>query len=268
MIDHQYYTYFQSHISVLVFGFIDDDTTAVLKSMWTDHPVIIITVVMVFQILLVRMMVFRIWEKAKLPDLIVKSSTIMKWLFVFLFFLLFAYGGRGNFTQVFPLKTEDAVISENSFINKIPLNGVTTFFEATKDYLDTKQRKTKKEVLSEYGYESVNEALADYFNTDEAEFKNQVNKKNLFKLTSSDSTPDNKRYNVVFILMESFGGYYLNFHSKELNLLGEFENHYYNDCHFENFLSSTRGTIFSLESILLNTRGWPALSNSSMRFNS
>jgi hypothetical protein len=40
ILDQQYYTYFQSHINVLAFGFFEDDTKAVLKSIWTDHPVI------------------------------------------------------------------------------------------------------------------------------------------------------------------------------------------------------------------------------------
>jgi len=37
-VDYYYYTYFQSHINVQIFGFMDDDTAAVIKSLWTDYP--------------------------------------------------------------------------------------------------------------------------------------------------------------------------------------------------------------------------------------
>ena len=40
LIDHQFYTYFQTHINILVYGFMEDDTSAVMSSVWSDHPVI------------------------------------------------------------------------------------------------------------------------------------------------------------------------------------------------------------------------------------
>ncbi|MGB0883023.1 MAG: LTA synthase family protein, partial [Vicingaceae bacterium] len=39
-IDQQFYTYFQTHLNILVYGFMEDDTSAVLASMWSDHPII------------------------------------------------------------------------------------------------------------------------------------------------------------------------------------------------------------------------------------
>ena len=66
--------------------------------------------------------------------------------------------------------------------------------------------------------------------------------------------------------MESFGGYFLNFHSETLNLLGNLEEHTRTDYFFRNFVSSTRGTIYSLESILANSTGWPLFSNTPKRF--
>lgn len=66
--------------------------------------------------------------------------------------------------------------------------------------------------------------------------------------------------------MESFGAYFLNFHSPSMNLLGKLEEHIKSDYFFTNFVSSTRGTIYSLESILANTTGYPLISNNSKRF--
>lgn len=267
MIDYQYYAFFQLHINILVFGFLDDDTAAVLKSMWTDYPVSLIVFLIVLQAIIIWKVIKLIWTKSCLPTFFSKLGSVYKWGIVMLFLLLFVYGVRGNLTRTFPLKLEDAIISENGFINKIPVNGPIALINAIKDNKKSLEKVTKEEVLRSQKYDSVKGILSDYYGIPTTKFPDSDYEKYLFKTTTKDTILEMKHYNVVFILMESLGSYYLNFHSEELNLLGEFEQHLYKDYYFRNFLSSTRGTIFSLENIMIN-RNWPSISKTPMRFKS
>ncbi len=39
-VDQYYYNYFQTHISVIIFGLADDDSQTVMSSVWTDYPIL------------------------------------------------------------------------------------------------------------------------------------------------------------------------------------------------------------------------------------
>ena len=54
IVDVYYYNYFQSHINVLAFGLFDDDTTALLKSVWTDYPIISVLITWIIIFFLIR----------------------------------------------------------------------------------------------------------------------------------------------------------------------------------------------------------------------
>ena len=266
VLDQQFYSFFQSHLNVIAFGFIDDDTGAVMKSMWTDHPVILILICLLAIGFVTVKIIKYIWTKVQLPKGLKNLNGGVKIALSVLFYVGFAHGLRGNLTEVFPLSMDDSIISKNRFINKVALNGVYTFMDATKSYKESLEVKTKAEVLAYYGYSSEADVLADYFGIPASNFIGPDFEKYLFQRTIKDSVLAQKKYNVVFILMESLGSYYLNFHSEELNLLGEFEKHLNEGYLFTNFLSSTRGTIYSLENIMINKSSGP-ISNTSLRFN-
>ncbi len=40
IIDFYFFKFFQSHLNLLAFGIIEDDTKAVLRSVWTDYPIV------------------------------------------------------------------------------------------------------------------------------------------------------------------------------------------------------------------------------------
>jgi hypothetical protein len=47
-IDIFFYKFFYSHINVTAFGIFDDDTSALMKSIWTDYPLIKIILTIIF----------------------------------------------------------------------------------------------------------------------------------------------------------------------------------------------------------------------------
>jgi hypothetical protein len=261
-IDQQYYTYFQSHINVLIFGFFKDDTLAVLKSIWTDHPVILIVILYLILGIITFRLLRMIWLKPVQSNF--SHNFIIKILFPILFFVLYFYGMRGSLA-ILPLSEEDASVSGNQFINLIPVNGVFAVKTAIKEHSVAQADLSPVEVLEKYNKHSVNELISDYYDipTDSV-IGNYVDY--LFKTTPKNEFLEINKPDVVFVLMESFGGYFLNFHSQTLNLLGKLEEHIQTDYFFKNFISSTRGTIYSLESILINSTGWPLISDTPKRF--
>ncbi len=264
IVDHQFYTYFQSHLNILAFGFIDDDTSAVLSSMWSDHPVIIVFIT----VLALGYLVYKIINKIYADSTKEKTAvnTIKGLAFMLLIIIGFGLGVRGSI-GTFPLKLEDAVVSENRFINTMALNGIYTFEKAIEERSKAGKTVHRSEILEKTGYSSLKEILADYSGKRVEDFPSENELDYLIERTDTNSFLAENPPNVIFILMESFGGYYLNFQSKELNLLGSLEPHLKEDILFKDFLSSTQGTIYSLEHIFIN-KNFPVISGTNRRFES
>ena len=262
IIDHQFYTYFQTHLNILVYGFMEDDTSAVMASVWSDHPVIKV----LFFVLILLFLLFKIITKiysspkeiAKMPNLFLGIG------FVILFIGTFFLGVRGS-VGVFPLQIDDSTVSENRFINSLSLNGVFTLEKAIEERNESSKPTYKVDIIKDAKYNSIEEVMADYYGRPIDSFSSDNYVDYLFETTAKDSLLEESPPNVVFILMESFGGYYLNFHSDKLNLLGSLEKHMKDGVMFTNFLSSTQGTIYSLESIMIN-KDYPLISSTNRRF--
>jgi phosphoglycerol transferase MdoB-like AlkP superfamily enzyme len=165
---------------------------------------------------------------------------------------------------VFPLQVDDSTVSENRFINSLTLNGLFTLEKAIEEKNELRVPVYKTNILKASGHSSIQNLFADFRKRPEASISAEDV---FFETTTKDSLLETNPPNVIFILMESFGGYYLNFHSKKLNLLGSLEEHLEEGVLFTNFLSSTQGTIYSLENIIINKDN-PILSSTNRRFES
>lgn len=262
IIDHQFYTYFQSHLNILAYGFIDDDTSAVFASIWSDHPVIIIF----FSLIILTFVLYKIVHRIYASNTRIQQQfhPVINAGLIFSFIALFGLGLRGA-VGVFPLKIDDAVISENNFINGLTLNGVYTLEKAIEERSKQDKPIYQADVMKSSGYNSIKEILGDYYGKSVTDFPSDNYLDYLFETTDTNSFLAQNPPNVIFVLMESFGGYYLNFNTKELNLLGSLEEHFQEDIVFSNFLSSTQGTIYSLEHIIINKNN-PIVSGTSKRF--
>ncbi len=259
LIDHQFYTYFQTHINILAYGFLEDDTTAVMASVWSDHPVIRLLLAIAFIVVVIYKVVTRIYNS---------NQTILKSLnpfvnvgLILLILTLFGLGVRGS-VGIFPLQVDDSTVSENRFINSLTLNGLFTLEKAIEEKNESRKTVYKKDILKNSGYPNIHAVFADFHGLP---IDSVAGEDDFFQTTEKDSLLEAEPPNVIFILMESFGGYYLNFHSEKLNLFGSLEEHLDDGFLFTNFLSSTQGTIYSLENIIINKNN-PIISNTNRRF--
>jgi phosphoglycerol transferase MdoB-like AlkP superfamily enzyme len=241
--DYGFYSYFQDHLNILFFGFFEDDTIAVLTTVWKNYNLPLWLTV----ILLGHYGFYRFLKFLFSPfdfDLKTKKFDV-RFIACFIFGLVsIAFFARGSFTRL-PLSVEDAHISSNEFINEISLNGVMTFNRAMKI------RKTfgnsNVNYLSSYGYEKWETAY-------ETAFSKKPDKPSLIenlKVTSPVNLEVKKHPpHVVLVVMESFGTYWNNKNSPSFNLLGSLEEHFKSGILFNNFLSAENGTIGSLVSIV------------------
>jgi phosphoglycerol transferase MdoB-like AlkP superfamily enzyme len=242
ILDYAFYSYYQDHINILFFGLFEDDTQAVLISVWKNYnvflwfSVIILAHYGLYRIIRFLFSPFSFDLKTKVNYLKL-SGTIISGL------VILAFMARGNFTRL-PLSIEDAHISSNQFINKIPLNGVITLNRAIK--IRKTFGKSDFNYADSYGFSGWQEAYEVAFNQKPPALDL---KSSLKKMTKVNKEVEKNPTHMVVFIMESFGSYWNDHHSAEFNLLGELAGHFQQGILFNNFLSAENGTIGSVVSI-------------------
>lgn len=248
VIDFNFYKFFNTRISVLFFGIVEDDTKAVLKSVWTDYPVVWILLSLIVLAILLFLLIKWLFRR-EIKWVYVQSSWL-KTFSVFLFLGVYFLGLRGS-VGMKPLDVRHSTISKNTFINMLTLNGVFSLKNAYSDRKDSKINTDIPEMLSNYGFKTPQEAIEQYLGRNIVDSIGLAN--NLLITTPQDSFLASNPPNVVFILMESMNGYYLDLNTPETNVLGKLEAELPYCYVFRNFLSASKGTIYSLEGILAGT---------------
>jgi phosphoglycerol transferase MdoB-like AlkP superfamily enzyme len=247
VIDFFYFKFFHTRISVIFFGIIEDDTSAVLKSVWTDYPMILILI----SLSVIGILLYFVLHK--LVRTAVKHSYLQNvWLrviFVFLFIGIYVLASRGTL-EMFPLGAHNSTVSGNTFVNTLTQNGITSLQTA---YSDRKVSISTDiaQMLLEYNFDNQEEAVIEYLGKTDIDTINITS--NLLSTTPEDLFLKNNPPNVVFLFMESMSSYYYELHSSQTNLFGKLEDQLRCCYVFRNFLSNTNGTISSLESVMVGT---------------
>lgn len=238
--DYGFYSYFQDHLNILFFGFIEDDTKALLISIYKNYNLPFwLSVILIGHYAFYKLL-SQFFRKATFK--LKASRGVAKTLIFLLGLTILAFGGRGNFTRL-PLSVEDAYISSNEFINKISLNGFITFNRALK----IRKHFSKGEVsyVKEMGFSNWQAALtaAERPIIDEAKFLPNIKATTSKKVFTSP--------HVVLVVMESFGSYWFDQQADNFNFLGGLDQHFNEDILFTRFLSGENGTIGSILSVTL-----------------
>lgn len=239
--DYGFYSFFQDHLNILFFGLFEDDTVALVITIWKNYNVMLWAVflffVHYFSYRLIRFM-FSAYEF----DLKPKKFDIKMPVIFMLGIISLAFCARGNFSRL-PLSIEDAHISKNDFINKISINGPVSLNRALKI------RKT-------FGNSHFDYLKNSGFNSWEDAYRAGTKKKpkadlmsSLLHVTAENKKAEEIKPHVVLLVMESFGSYWNDQNSPTFNLLGELKTHFDEDILFKNFLPAENGTIGSVVSI-------------------
>lgn len=246
-VDFYYYSFYQSHIDVLVFGLVDDDTKEVLVSVWKDFPVVRTVIALALlgfgaYKLFGRLLKFEPFSRIKLG-----IAGFVPCLLLFL--TAYFYGLRGTFST-FPLQIDDATISKNSFINQLTLNGIYTFQQAHKQY---KRNRIMGDPSAYLGAMSLRQLVADFLQLDVEEVDDRQPLRHLHVTTPPNPFLKENPPHVVVLQMESMGTIYFAKHTQQLNLLGALEDALKHCYLLKNFMPATNGTISTLEALITQT---------------
>lgn len=242
--DFGFYSYFKEHINILFFGLLDDDTKALMITFWQNYNVILILSIFFTYLAILFLVIRKIFAIKNKNYTSFFGLKISGLIFLIIFSLNFM-AIRGTF-GMYPLGKMIPNISTNEFINKISHNGFRAFTNALS--AREKYLRKKYDLLKATGYKGkVDKAFEVYKGTSD------INRDELLKnITYQTKKIDDKEYNVVVIMVESFGMPISKYQSAEFNILGELDKHFKEDTLLTNFISEGDGTISSLQALLLN----------------
>nr|VFJ66884.1 MAG: Sulfatase [Candidatus Kentron sp. DK] len=250
-IDLGYFSFFGEHVTLLIFGFFDDDTAALIKIAWKNYNVpLILGVVLLFAVALVRT-VRRMFTTVR-PSEVTLNPWWMPPFYLFLVALVFL-GARGG-VGLFPLIKNIPDVSADAFVNALPQNGVIAFEKAIKQYYRAKSGAY--DLIGEMGYAGrVPQAFRDFLGNDGGGGNDPVAA--LARTTPGNPAARTKPPHVVVVMVESFGTPILKYQSPRFDILRRLKRHFDQDILFTNFISGANGTIVSLEPLLLNVLARP-----------
>ncbi|MFX4233634.1 LTA synthase family protein [Aliarcobacter butzleri] len=242
--DFGFYSYFKDHINVLFFGLFEDDTSALLQTFWENYNVFSILAIFFIYLIILFFIIKNIFSK-KSKEISSFFGLKNPWL-IFLILLVFNFLIVRGTLGMYPLGKMIPNVSTNDYINKISQNGVRAFITA---YGHKKEFSSRNyDLIKETGFkDKIEEAFKIHKGTEKIDNTNLLN-----NITYTTKKVDNEDYNVVVIMVESFGMPILKYQSEEFDIMGNLKKHFDEDILFTNIISEGDGTISSLEALLLN----------------
>lgn len=251
LVNHFFFSFYQGPINSLVFGLFEDDTQAVLDTVWSDYPLLGLLVALVgmtgAQLAWMRRGGRREGRRAPRHLGWPRASLLVVATLVALIGL-----GRGSL-GTFPLREMNMAVSANAFVNDLVPSGPEAFYLAWKERELANIGDDPEAGLAHYGFSSPLEA-ARALGWTEVDSAEEVLAR-LTQTTPRRAVLEAAPPHVVVSLMESWGRRPLDFDDPEHNdLLGRLRPWLEDKAdYFPHTLSSQNGTHPSLEGLLLDT---------------
>ncbi len=246
IINHYYFAFYQGPINSLFFGLREDDTQAILATVWSDFPVASLL------FLLFGWTAIQIFIARKIEARPVKS--MRPWAFYLtasLSVILLVGLGRGSL-GTFPLRTQHINVSKDSFLNQLVPSGAHALYLAHKERRQDSIGEDPMIMLRAAGFERWQTAALECgLDTNAGQPTDGI----LFTALPEHPAVEQQPPQVVFALMESWGSHLLAYDEPErTDLLGRLRP-WLNEkgAHFSHGLASQNGTYSSLEALLLDT---------------
>ncbi len=247
LVNLHYFGFYKTPIDSLVFGLVEDDTAAVLQTVWRDFPVVwtllLAVGLSVGTVLLHRFLLARIQ-----PDTLLQSRHWAIRLVVFvavLFALLFA--GKGTLREM-ALQRQHLTVTASQFLNDMVPNGIIALKYAWDSRGQSQNFADPLAGLKAMGFDNPQAAaqVVGWPHGSEAEV--------LAALRTPAPLPAGApKKNLLFFLMESWSAEPLLYQSPTFDVLGRLAPTMDKACHFRNFDSAQPGTHPALEAILFSS---------------
>jgi phosphoglycerol transferase MdoB-like AlkP superfamily enzyme len=250
LVNLHYFGFYKTPIDSLVFGLVEDDTAAVLQTIWHDFPVVW-TLLLAGVLTTATMALHRVLVVRIKPDTALQTRhTAIKLLVIFAIFFALAYAIKGTLRQM-ALQRQHLTVTTSQFLNDMVPNGPIALKYAWDSRGESQNLQNPLAGLKAMGFDSA-QAAANVLGLphgSDADIK--------AALTAHAALPaGTQKKNLVFFLMESWSAEPMLYQSPQFDVLGRLAPTLTDPsraCHFSNFDSAHAGTHPSLEAILFST---------------
>lgn len=247
LINLHYFGFYKTPIDPVIFGFFEDDTKAIIETIWSDFPVAL-TLAVMFGMSMAAI-VARKWLFLRIRNYFHgrKFAHWLKLLWVVFGFLLLVVSIKGTL-RAMALGKQNVSVTTSQFLNDMVPNGVTALKFAWDSRRDSQDLRDALLGLKRMGFSSPMQAAREL--GIEAADENAVRESLIF---NSAEQPGVKKKNLLFFLMESWSAEPLLYQAKDFDVMGRLAPTMSQACHFSNMDSAEPGTHPALEAILFST---------------
>jgi phosphoglycerol transferase MdoB-like AlkP superfamily enzyme len=251
MVNDGYFGYYHTPIDGIVFGLFEDDTAAVFRSLWEEHPMVLGPLAAVLLGAVHAWLVLRPVQRPfsrRLRTAVVLATPLL---------LVLAIRGR---VGGFPLNAKDFSVSSEPLLNASVPNGPIALQVAMSERLDMVAIGDDPALgLRKAGFRTPAQAAAALGIATPGASEAEVGEA-LFTRSRRNPAAAARPPHVILVVMESWGGDLLRYHSARNDLLGRLAPHLARGLLFRRFVSSQNGTDGSLDALVANTPLTPLLS--------
>ncbi len=247
LINLHYFGFYKTPIDALVFGLVEDDTVAVLQTVWHDFPVLW-TLLLALVLTLAARTLLRSLLWYFRPDTVLRKRHLalrLAFVLVALFALILA--GKGTLREM-ALQRQHLTVTTSQFLNDMVPNGVIALKYAWDNRKQSQNLQNPLAGLKAMGFDSP-QAAAEVLglpHDSEAEIRAALTAR-------APLAAGTAKKNLLFFLMESWSAEPMLYQSPDFDVLGRMAPTLTRACHFNNFDSAQAGTHPSLEAILFST---------------
>jgi len=247
LVNLHYFGFYKTPIDPIVFGFFEDDTKAIMQTIWSDFPVVL-TLLILF-VLSAAAIIGSLFLYGKLDPLIVRSRpawiTIAGLLFAF---VLLVFSIKGTLRSI-GLVRQNLTVTTSQFLNDMVPNGAIALLFAWDQREESQDLRDPLTGLNRLGFDTPFDAAKMLgIKADDAESLRMA-----MYVYRNGQAPEARKKNLLFFQMESWSAEPFLYQSVAFDVLGRLEQTLPDACHFSNFDSVQGGTHPTLEGILFST---------------
>ncbi|WP_066706912.1 LTA synthase family protein [Curvibacter delicatus] len=254
LVNLHYFGFYKTPIDPVVFGFFEDDTKAILQTIWSDFPVTLTLVVLAtasWGAMAARKAAYG--RLSRRLNRGIGDRRIPVWLTllgVLLALFLLVLTTKGTL-RAMALGRQNVSVTTSQFLNDMVPNGVIALKFAWDGRKASQNFSDPLLGLKQLGYDSPM-AAARMLGIEARDEK--ALRAALFAQGGDAPPPAGQpRKNLLFFLMESWSAEPFRYQAKDFDVLGRLAPTLAQACHFSNFDSAQPGTHPSLEAILFST---------------
>lgn len=252
LINLHYYGFYKTPIDPVVFGFFEDDTKAILQTIWSDFPVLLTLAVLAgasWAAITARRELYATLSlrlNAAIAIRRVPALVVLLGVLLGLFLLVLT---TKDTLRAMALGRQNVTVTTSQFLNDMVPNGVIALKFAWDGRKASQNFSDPLLGLRQLGYATPQEAarVLGLPAGSEAEVRQAL-------FARGGSPVPGQRKHLLFFLMESWSAEPFLYHDdKNFNVLGRLAPTLDQACHFSNFDAAQPGTHPSLEAILFTT---------------